>query len=69
MRKQGAELHYEHHLVIFLNKTRIPLGVLAEQSSESVHRTILKNSWRASKKGGNKYSSNRIKMALIHINQ
>ena len=32
----------EHHLVIFLNKTKMPLGVFAEQCSESVHNNMLK---------------------------
>ena len=32
----------EHHLVIFLNKTRMPLGVFAKQCSDSVHHNVLK---------------------------
>ncbi|XP_047132521.2 uncharacterized protein LOC124811228 [Hydra vulgaris] len=32
----------EHHLVMFLNRTKLPLGVFSEQCSESVHHNMLK---------------------------
>ncbi|XP_047144047.1 uncharacterized protein LOC124817711 [Hydra vulgaris] len=32
----------EHHHVMFLNRTKLPLGVFSEQCSESVHHNMLK---------------------------
>ncbi|XP_065681098.1 uncharacterized protein LOC124817172 [Hydra vulgaris] len=32
----------EHHLAMFLNRTKLPLGVFSEQCSESVHHNMLK---------------------------
>ena len=70
----------EHHLVIFLNKTRMLLGIFAKQCSESVHHNMLKalSRFSTSESRSNhgellrrallEYSSNRILMTLIHIN-
>nr|XP_047129568.1 uncharacterized protein LOC124809498 [Hydra vulgaris] len=62
----------EHHLVMFLNRTKLPLGVFFEQCSESVHHNMLKTLSRFStsefrenhgellRKAIVKYSSHRI---------